>query len=135
MLVMLALSSLRNVCSGWMGTADWGGIVCCLWRGWQILGAKDAAFLLIAIPLVLPLAIVPGISAALVALALGHGPSVGEHREQTRWRFSSGASVMYGFVQAALMAMAAMNDQRIALPVAAVAWGASLVYYGRRFRL
>ena len=102
--------------------------------GWQILAAKDAAFLLVAIPLTLPLAPIPGLSASLVALALGHGPSVTEHREQTRWRFSSGASVMYGFFQAAIMAMAAANDQRLVLAPAILIWAGSLVFYGRRFR-
>ncbi len=133
-LVMLALSSYAQCLFGLDGDGGLGRYRLLPLAGWQILAAKDAAFLLIAIPLTLPLAPLPGLSAALVALALGHGPSVTEHREQTRWRFSSGASVLYGFVQAALMAMAAANDQRLVLAPALAVWLASLIYYGRRFR-
>jgi hypothetical protein len=42
-----------------------------------------------------------------VALALGHAPAVGQPRTQIRWRFSTGASLILGFGQAILMAMAA----------------------------
>ena len=133
-LVVLALSSYAQCLFGLDGDGGLGRYRLLPLAGWQILAAKDAAFLLIAIPLTLPLAPIPGLSASLVALALGHGPSVTEHREQTRWRFSSGASVLYGFVQAAMMAMAAANDQRLVLPSAILAWAVSLFYYGRRFR-
>jgi hypothetical protein len=132
-LVMLALSSYAQCLFGLDGDGGLGRYRLLPLAGWQILAAKDAAFLLIAIPLTLPLAPLPGLSAALVVLALGHGPSVAEHRQQTRWRFSSGASVLYGFAQAALMAMAAANDQRLVLGPALIAWLASLLYYGRRF--
>lgn len=135
-LVVLALSSYAQCLFGLDGAGGLGRYRLLPLPGWQILAAKDTAFLLIAIPLTLPLAPIPGASAAFVALALGHGPSVAEHREQTRWRFSSGASVIYGFFQAAAMAMAAVNDQRIVLPLAALVWAGSLFWYGRseRFR-
>ncbi len=132
-LVVLALSSYAQCLFGLDGAGGLGRYRLLPLAGWQILAAKDAAFLLVAIPLTLPLAPVPGLSTALVALAMGHGPSVTEHREQTRWRFSSGASVLYGIFQAALMAMAATNDQRLVLGPALLVWAASLVYYGRRF--
>lgn len=132
-LVVLALSSYAQCLFGLDGAGGLGRYRLLPLAGWQILAAKDAAFLLVAIPLTLPLAPVPGLSAALVALAMGHGPSVTEHREQTRWRFSSGASVLYGIFQVALMAMAAANDQRVVLGPALLVWAGSLVYYGRRF--
>jgi hypothetical protein len=132
-LVVLALSSYAQCLFGLDGAGGLGRYRLLPLAGWQILAAKDAAFLLVAIPLTLPLAPVPGLSTALVALAMGHGPSVTEHREQTRWRFSSGASVLYGIFQAARMAMAATNDQRLVLGPALLVWAASLVYYGRRF--
>ncbi len=134
-LVILALSSYAQCLFGLDGSGGLGRYRLLPLEGWQILAAKDAAFLLVSIPLTLPLAPVRGLSAALVALALGHGPSVDDYRPQTRWRFSGGASVMYGFVQAALMAMSAFNDQRLVLPAAVAAWSISLWYYGRRFRL
>jgi len=132
-LVVLALSSFAQCLFGLDGDGGLGRYLLLPLSGWQILAAKDAAFLLVAVPLTLPLAPLSGLSASLVALALGHGPSVTEYRAQTRWRFSSGASVIYGFAQAALMAMAAINDQRVALPLALVVCAASLFYYGRRF--
>jgi len=133
-LVVLALSSYAQCLFGLDGDGGLGRYRLLPLAGWQILAAKDAAFLLIAIPLTLPLAPIPGISAALVALALGHAPSVDEHREQTRWRFSSGASVIYGFIQAGLMAMAATNDQRLVIAPVVAAFLGSLLYYGRRFK-
>jgi hypothetical protein len=132
-LVVLALSSFAQCLFGLDGAGGLGRYRLLPLKGWEILAAKDAAYLLVVIPLTLPLAPIQGISAALAALALGHGPSVNEHRVQTRWRFSSGASVFYGILQAALIAMAAVNDQRLVLPVAFVACGGSLIYYGRQF--
>lgn len=132
-LVVLALSSYAQCLFGLDGDGGLRRYRLLPLSGWQILAAKDTAFLLVVVPLTLPLAPVAGFTAALVALAMGHGPSVTEYRPQTRWRFSSGASVIYGFAQAALMAMAAVNDQRLALPLAVLAWTGSLLYYGRRF--
>lgn len=131
-LVVLALSSYAQCLFGLDGEGGLGRYRLLPLAGWQILAAKDAAYLLVAIPLILPLAPLPGLSAALVALALGHGPSVAEYREQTRWRFSSGAGVLYGFFQAGMMAMAAANDPRIVLGPALALWAGSLAYYGRK---
>jgi hypothetical protein len=103
-------------------------------RGWQILAAKDAAFLLVAIPLTLPLSPLAGIGAALVALTLGHEPAVARPRKQTRWRFSSGASAVYGIFQAVLLAMAAagifFSSPLVLIPCVG-AWAFSIWYYGR----
>jgi hypothetical protein len=62
-------------------------------RGWQILLAKDIAFLGVLLVLVLPLSPWPGLTFGLAALAIGHFPSVGLWRPQMRWRFSSGRLV------------------------------------------
>ncbi|HWD00809.1 MAG TPA: hypothetical protein VG456_28830 [Candidatus Sulfopaludibacter sp.] len=133
-LLVLAFSSYAQCLFGLDGAGGMGRYRLLPLPGWQILAAKDAAFLLVVVPLTLPLAPVPGLSAALVALALGHGPSVAEYRAQTRWRFSSGASVIYGVIQSALMAMAAVNDWRLTLPLSLLAFSISLLYYGRRFQ-
>ena len=76
-------------------------------RGWQLLLAKDAAFLAVVIPLTLPLAVLPGIGAALVALAVGHAPAVEHPRPQTRWRFSTGGALGNGVIQLVALAMTA----------------------------
>jgi len=72
-------------------------------RIWQILLAKDIAFLGVLFGLVLPLAIGPGLTFGLAALAIGHFASVRLHLPLERWRFTSGrltfgvAQVLAGF--------------------------------------
>ena len=105
-------------------------------RGWQILCAKDMAFLLLAVPLSLPLSPLAGTAAALAALAMGHEPSVERPREHHRWRFSTGGSILFGLFQAGLMAMAAsgvMLTSRLVLIPCVAGWAGSLWYHGRRF--
>lgn len=103
--------------------------------GWQVLAAKDAAFLLVAIPLTLPLAPASGLGAALMVLAFGHRISVEAPRTQVRWRFSTGAAFFpHGLVQVAAMAMAAVSifyyNVLFLVPCVA-AWMGSLWWYGR----
>ena len=106
-LAVLALSSFTQCLFGLDGAGGLSRYHLLPLRGWEILAAKAAAFLAIAIPVVLPLAPLAGLGAALVALTIGHEPSVNRVRAQTRWRFSTGASVMLGLGQAAAMGMAA----------------------------
>jgi hypothetical protein len=100
---------------------------------WQVLVAKDAAFLLSAAFLVAPLAPVGGLAAALAALALGHATSVKRDAPQSRWRFSSGAGFGASIFQIVLMAMAASaaHAHPWSLAVAAAAFAGSLAWYGR----
>ncbi len=101
-------------------------------RGWQVLAAKDAAYLVLAIPLALTLAPLPGAGAALVALAVGHSATVTHQKTQARWRFSAGAPLMEGLAQAALIAMAAAAVMYTFWFAAAcvAAWALSLWWYG-----
>jgi hypothetical protein len=103
-------------------------------RGWQLLLAKDVAFLSVVIPLTLPLAVLPGIGAALVALAVGHAPAVEHPRTQTRWRFSSGGGLGNGVIQLVALAMTASAIYLTSvwfLTAAVAAWAVSLWWYGR----
>ncbi len=103
-------------------------------RGWQLLLAKDAAFLAAVIPLTLPLAVLPGIGAALVALAVGHSPAVEHPRPQTRWRFSTGGALGNGVIQLVALAMTASGIYLTStwfLVPAVAAWAASVWWYGR----
>lgn len=68
-------------------------------RGWQVLLAKDLAFMIVLMILVGPLAPLPGLAAGLTLLAFGHRPSVLDPRSQPRWCFVSGASGGEGIVQ------------------------------------
>ena len=138
LLVVLAFSSYAQCLFGLDGAGGLSRYHLLPLRGWQILAAKDAAFLLAALPLLLPLASLTtldaSVGALLVTLAMGHGPSVTQVRPQTRWRFSTGASVPLGFLQAALMAMAASGiyfTSRWILAACMAAWLLSLWICGR----
>jgi hypothetical protein len=105
-------------------------------RGWQVLLAKDVAFLTLALVLVLPLEPISAMGGALVALAVGHHASVDQPRKQDRWRFSGGTSLGFGFIQVAAMAAAwgAVGSTSAWLLVACLAICAgSLIWYGRKW--
>jgi hypothetical protein len=103
-------------------------------RGWQLLLAKDVAFLAVVILLTLPLAVLSGIGAALVALAVGHAPAVERPRPQTRWRFSTGGALGNGAIQLVALAMTASGIALTSawfLAPAVAAWAVSVWWYGR----
>jgi hypothetical protein len=103
-------------------------------RGWQLLLAKDVAFLSVVILLTLPLAALPGFGAALVALAVGHSPAVEHPRPQTRWRFSTGGALGNGAIQLIALAMTASGIYFTStwfLAPAIAAWVLSVWWYGR----
>lgn len=104
--------------------------------GWQILAAKDAAFLLVLLPLILPLAPVPGIAAGFAALAIGHHSSVVHPVPQARWRFTGAASIVTKIFQVVVIFGAASLTDRVSplvLPLCAVIWLMSVAIYGRRW--
>jgi hypothetical protein len=72
-------------------------------RGREILFAKDLAFLIVVIVLVLPLALLPGLAGALVVLGVGHHASILRPAPQTRWRFTGGSVFPTGLFQVAPM--------------------------------
>ena len=135
LLVVVALSSYAQCLFGLDGKGGLSRYRLLPVRGWRLLAAKDAAFLLVVAVLTAPLAPLAGIGAGLIALAMGRRPSVEDPRPQTRWRFSAGASPMYGIGQVVLMAVAASSifqaSWLIILPCV-LAWAASLWWYGRR---
>jgi hypothetical protein len=132
-LMAIALSSYAQCLFGLDGESGMERYRLMPLRGWQILAAKDAAYLGLAIPLALTLAPIPGASAALVALAVGHSVTVKRQKPQARWRFSAGAPIPEGLAQAALIAVAAsavMSSLWFA-PLCVAAWVGSLWWYGR----
>jgi hypothetical protein len=135
LLVMVALSSYAQCLFGLDGESGLERYRLLPVSGWQVLLSKDAAFLALAILLVLPLAPLAGLGAALVALAVGHHATVDHQREQVRWRFSSGAPVVEGLTQCALIAMAGSSVGHSAWMLApcVVAWAGSVWWYGRRW--
>ena len=136
LLIMLALSSYAQSLFGLDGASGLTRYRLLPLSGWQILAAKDAAFLLAAVVLCLPLAPLAGLAAALVALAIGHQTSVREPRAQTRWRFSTGVTFGSGMFQVIAMAVLASAtvyaSPLIIVPcIALYVW--STWWYGRAF--
>jgi len=104
-------------------------------HGWYILAAKDAAFLIVVLIVTLPAAPLAGLAAGLAALTVGHAASLREGREQTRWRFSSGASFGNGVTQVLLLAGACVTEYRITpwiLILCVISCVISAFWYGRQ---
>jgi hypothetical protein len=100
-------------------------------RGWQILAAKDAAFLGVLLLLTLPLDALAGMAFGLSALAIGRYPSLKVHLPQRRWRFSSGR-VIFGVLQGLTGATLGFHAAGAGLAIAIAMYGAAL-YLGGRF--
>jgi hypothetical protein len=135
LLVILALSSYAQCLFGLESKSGLTRYRLMPLEGWFVLAAKDAAFLLVAVLLTLPLAPLTGLAAALAVLTFGHEPSVEERREQRRWRFSGGASLGKGIMQTIAMAGAGVTAFRITpliLIPCALACAGSAWWYGRR---
>jgi hypothetical protein len=103
--------------------------------GWEILLAKDIAFLTILFVLLLPLDPGPGMTFGFVALAFGHHSSVLLELPQQRWRFAGG-SLPFGAMQTAVGVAFGFEEHQQGLWVlalAAMGYLASVYYYGRRW--
>jgi hypothetical protein len=105
-------------------------------RGWEVLLAKDLAFLAILLPMVAFLAPLSGTVTGLAALAAGNAASVAKPGPQAPWRLVRGASLAYCVGQAALMIAGIALVSHLgawALAPALAAWAGSLAWAGRRF--
>ena len=103
-------------------------------RGWEIVLAKDAAFLSVILLLVLPLSPLCGLASALAVLVLGHHVAVLRPLPPRRWRFSSGRVLPVGILQLIACFAFGLGEQWKGPGVLAVATGcyvASLWFYGR----
>ncbi|HUE00247.1 MAG TPA: hypothetical protein VMR62_11800 [Bryobacteraceae bacterium] len=103
-------------------------------RGWDVLLAKDIAFLAVLFVLLLPLDPGPGMTFGLAALALGHHSSVLMELPHTRWRFTGGRLLPVGALQAmGGMALGFLEYQRgwAVFALCAAGYLVSLRYYGR----
>jgi hypothetical protein len=134
LLVTLALSSYAQCLFGLDGEGGLTRYRLLPLRGWQILLAKDAAFLAVAVVLTLALNPLGGLAAALMVLAIGHEQSVKHLRPQVRWRFSTGASLGNGVLQVFIMSIAANGVTRtsslLMIPCVA-AYAGSVWWFGR----
>lgn len=96
---------------------------------WQILLAKDIAYLAILLILVAPLSAAAGLTSGLVALAIGHYSSVRRRSPQYRWRFTGGR-VIVGVPQIVLgfgLGVAAQQVSPAFLVLAAAAYCVSML--------
>jgi hypothetical protein len=132
-IVMLALSTSAQTLFGLDGEGGMTRYRLLPVRGWQILAAKDTAFLLVSLLMTLPLAPVAGLAAALSALAMGHRASVTRRSGQMRWRFSSGVSFGASIFQVAVIAATAAAVHAIPLLICLCAgvYAWSTWWYGR----
>jgi hypothetical protein len=88
--------------------------------GRQALLAKDAAFGIVLLALVLPLDCRAGLTFGLVALAIGHYPSLTLRLHLQRWRFVAGR-VKYGGVQMVMGIALAVAESRNGIVYLAIA--------------
>lgn len=124
LVILLALSSYAQCLFGLDGPGGLTRYRLLPLRGWQILLAKDVAFLIVAMALTLALNPLAGLTAALTVLAIGHEQAVVHFRPQVRWRFSTGASLGNGVAQVPAMFIAAYGVTRtsvlLLLPILAL---------------
>jgi hypothetical protein len=131
---MLAISTCALTLFGLDGAAGMKRYRMMPLRGWQILIAKDAAFLAIAVLLALPLSIPGAIGSALIGLAVGHRASIERPRRQVRWRFQTGPSFRDALAQIIPMTMAGaaiVYSSPWVLLICVAAWAVSVWYFGR----
>ena len=105
-------------------------------RGWQILLAKDLAFLAMLAVLVAPLDFVGAMLGGIACLAIGNHVSVHVVRPQAPWRFTTGALIPWGLMQTVALFAVGNGVRALGIPMAAgclAAWAASVWFYGREW--
>ncbi len=134
MVAMLALSTCALTLFGLDGSAGLTRYRLMPIHGWQLLVAKDVAYLVIALVVAAPLSIPGAMGAALIALAVGHKTTVRTPRPQLRWRFQTGPS--FGDAISQILPMIAggaavvYSSPLFLLPCVA-AWIGSTWWFGR----
>ena len=134
MIVLLALSTNALSLFGLDGRGGMTRYRLMPLPGWQILMAKDVAFLVTVLVLTAPLAPLAGLGGALVALGVGHYDSVTRWHTEVRWRFSTSASLQGSIVQIFAMIAAGAsveNFSRFMLIPCIAVYGASTWWYGQ----
>jgi hypothetical protein len=135
-MVVLALSTYGQCLFGLDWPQGWTRYRLLPLRGWQVLLAKDTAFVLLAMLLAGGLDPVAGFAAALAALAVGHHASVYTPVPQKRWRFTGGTLLPTGLFQATAMfgvGVGARREGWIYLAPTSVLYLLSVWFYGRKW--
>ena len=134
LLTVLALSTCAQTLFGLDGRTGMTRYRLLPIRGWQMLLAKDIAFLAIAVMLTLALDPLAGLAAGMAALALARKAAVRETRPQMRWRLQAGTEFGVALLQImALIGAASVVHlmSRWFLFAAAAVWVFSLWRGGR----
>ena len=103
-------------------------------RGWQILAAKHAALMLVALPLTLPLHPAAAVSGLFVAMAIGNHMAIQKPVRQARWSLAAG-SLVPGLLQCIALIAAgryAAHESAWILAPCALLYVASTLFYGWR---
>jgi hypothetical protein len=135
-MVVLALSTYGQCLFGLDLPQGWVRYRLLPLRGWQVLLAKDTAFIMLAMLLVVGLDPVAGFASAVAALAVGHHASVYAPVPQKRWRFTGGTLFPTGLLQAVAIfgvGVGARREGWIYLAPALAAWIGSVWFYGLRW--
>jgi len=133
LLVALALSTYAQCLFGLDGKSGSIRYRLLPLRGWQVLLAKDLAYLAILFILVLPLGLLPGLTAGFAGLAIGHHAAVRIPLPQKRWRFTGGTLFPVGVFQifaGTALGIAAQRSGILYFVVAVACFVASLFSYG-----
>jgi hypothetical protein len=104
-------------------------------RAWEILLAKNLAFLAVLVPLIIALHPLPALTFGLTTLAIGHHSSVRMRLPQRRWRFAGGRLLPVGALQVFAsvgLGVAEMRRGPLYLGLTACGYLLSLWFYGRR---
>jgi hypothetical protein len=104
-------------------------------RGWQILLAKDLAFLVVLLILIAPLEVPASLTAGLAALAIGHSRAGMPTVTEKRWRFTSGVLWPTGAFQIFAIFAVGNGVLRYGAMFAGMtvaAWVISLWWFGRK---
>lgn len=134
MIVVVALSTSAQVLIGLDGAGAQRYRLMPI-RGWQILLAKDLAFLTILLILIAPLEIPATFTAGLAALAVGHYGSTEQAIPQQRWRFTSGVLLPTGALQ--MFAIFSVGNAvakfgPVVIVLTAAVWLGSVFWFGRK---
>lgn len=132
-IVALALSTYAQRMFGLDGVAGETRYRLLPLRGWQLLLAKDAAYLGVLLVLVLPLGVLPGLAFGLMALTVGRNASLTSSGMQLRWRFVGG-DILVGILQVVIGVAVSFGCLRFGVVMfagAVAVYVASLVVGGR----
>ncbi len=104
-------------------------------RAWEILLAKDIAFMAVLLPLIIVFDPLPAFTFGLASLAIGHHSSVRMRLPQRRWRFAGGRLLPVGALQVFAsvgLGMAEIRRGPLYFGLTACGYLLSLWFYGRR---